>query len=219
MRKLAWIPILFVPLLALGGFWSPAAGAPPLQVATIAPSIFIQSPREGQALQGVEIIEGKIRGEGFVAGKISFSYTSSTAEEPTWFFIADILPLSEDSSQTSFSVQWDTALITDGNYNLRLVAQYQGKASIFELIPNLRIRNHSPVETSTPLPAETGAAALLTPTATFEAVLKNTPSTLPDNPVVLKSTSLSRALLAGGIAVAALFLVGGIYYRVKNRLD
>ena len=127
---------------------------------TTAPSIFIQNPREGQALQGIEIIEGKIRGEGFTSGKISFGY--GVEEDKTWFFIADIKPGAEESSQSPFKVEWDTTQITDGNYDIRVVAEYEEKATIFELIPNLRIRNHSPVETSTPAPVDSQAEVEIT---------------------------------------------------------
>ena len=66
VRKNRWFPlvsILLLVLILLQGF-DPVQASPNPQ-ATILKSIFIQSPREGQALQGVQIIEGKIRGEGF----------------------------------------------------------------------------------------------------------------------------------------------------------
>ena len=198
----------------------PAQSAPPAQ-ATIAPSIFIQSPREGQALQGIVTIEGKIRGEGFKEGKISFSYVES--KDPTWFFIADIDPETSDSSQASFVVNWDTSQITDGDYNLRLVAEYWNAAAIFELIPNLRIRNHSPVETSTPVPIVVNGTLEISPTLSAERItdysLENTPPALPLNPVVIKSDGLFRTLIGSGIFVALAFFAGGLYWFVRYRSD
>ena len=215
MKRIAWIFLFILPFIALPGV-QPVLSAPAAQ-ATIAPSIFIQSPREGQALQGIEIIEGKIRGEGFIRGKISFSYSDS--QDPTWFYIADIEPEDADSSQVSFKVNWDTTQITDGNYNLRVVAEYQNAAAIFDLISNLRIRNYSPVETSTSAPNEGNGSPEVTPSPTAEPVLEATPTALPLNPVVIKSDGLSRALLGSGIFVATLFLAGGLYWFIKHRPD
>lgn len=219
VKRNIWISLFILPFIALLGV-QPARSAPAAQAAaqaTIAPSIFIQSPREGQALQGIEIIEGKIRGEGFISGKISFSYSDS--QDPTWFYIADIEPVAADSSQVSFKVNWDTSQITDGDYNLRVVAEYQNASAIFELIPKLRIRNYSPVETSTPAPIVDDESPEVTPSPTAEPVLKNTSTALPLNPVVIKSDGLSRALLGSGIFVALLFIAGGLYWFIKHRPD
>ncbi len=184
------------------------------QAPTISPSIFILSPREGQALQGIETIEGKIRGEGFISGKLSFRYAADGPE--TWFFIADILPGAEEGSQTSVKVEWDTTQITDGNYHLRLVAEYDGRATIFELIPNLRVRNHSPVETSTPAPVDTQENADHAATLTPRSAPQKTPTPLPENPAVLESDDLYRVLSITGILILGAFLIGAIYLRVKK---
>jgi hypothetical protein len=204
--------LLIIPLLMLST--QPALSAPPAQ-GTIVPSIFIQSPREGQPLQGVELLDGRIRGDGFTEGKIAFSY--SGVPDPTWFFIADILPGADGSAQTSFQVEWDTTQITDGNYDLRVVAEYKGGAAIYELIPNLRIRNHTPVETATPAPISEDSPAEDMPTSTIEPTPGNTPTALPPNPAEVRSDDLYRVLRLSGISVVVLFIVGGIYWQIKNR--
>ena len=213
MKKNSLLTALVFVLVVFIGI-RPVLSAPNPQ-ATIAQSIFIQSPREGQALQGLEIIEGKIRGEGFIQGKISFSYADE--ENPTWFFIADVDPERDDSSQASFKLDWDTNQITDGNYNLRVVAEYRTGPTIFELIPDLRIRNHSPVETSTPSPVVEEGTPDATSTPTPETIVEDTPTPLPDNPVVIKSESLQRVLAGSGIFVLVLFLAGGIYWYIRIR--
>jgi hypothetical protein len=213
VRKISLV-IAAVIILVAAKSARPAFSAPPLQ-ATIAQSIFIQSPREGQALQGVEIIEGKIRGEGFVIGKISFSYAN--VEDPTWFFIADIEPENSDSSQTSFKYDWDTNQITDGDYNIRVVAEYQSGPIIYELIPDIRVRNHSPVETSTPAPLIEENSTDIQPTFTFEVIPEDTITPLPGNPVVIKSEGLSRVMWGSALFVMGVFLIGGIYWFIINR--
>ena len=218
MQKISWFILTFLLLLALITFHVPISVlAGPNPQATIERSIFIQSPREGKALQGIEIIEGKIRGEGFTKGTIHFSYSDTQAQERTWFFLADIEGENQSSSQTAFEVEWDTTKITDGNYDLRVVAEYSGGAAIFELVENLRIRNHSPVETATPGSALEGASddLPLPPSDTPEA--KKTATPLPPNPVEVQAGDLHRVMLISGVVVAGVFFVGIIYWYLSNR--
>ena len=218
MRKPSWLILGFLPLLVLICLRAPGpVQAGPNPQATIVKSIFIQSPREGQALQGVEILEGKIRGEGLLKGSIHFSYSNSPAQERTWFYIEDIEGENQDSSQTAFQVEWDTTQITDGEYDLRVVAEYSGGAAIFELVPNLRIRNHSPVETATPAPlaGDNGAQPYLPPSVTLEP--EKTPTPLAPNPAEVRAGDLQRVVLISGIAVAGTFFVGIIYWYLSSR--
>ena len=212
MKRSTWIILFILPFLLLNA--RPVLSAPPAQ-GTIAPSIFIQSPREGIALQGVELLDGRIRGDGFIQGKVAFSY--SGAADPTWFFIADILPGADGGAQTSFQVEWDTTQITDGNYDLRVVAEYQDGAAIYELIPNLRIRNHTPVETATPAPVSEDSPPEQVPTLIAEPTRANTPTPLPANPAQVQTGDLYQVLRFSGIAVVVLFIVGGIYWQIKNK--
>ena len=212
MKRTALIILFILPVLLLN---TQSVMSAPSAQGTIAPSIFIQSPREGKALQGVELLDGRIRGDGLTQGKIAFSYAG--VADPTWFFIADILPGEDGGAQTSFQVEWDTTQITDGNYDLRVVAEYRDGAAIFELIPNLRIRNHSPVETATPIPISEDSSSELLPTTTIEPTPANTPTPLAPNPAEVQSGDLYKVLRFSGIAVVVLFIVGGLYWQVKNR--
>jgi len=210
--------LAFLPLLALTCLRAPdLVLAGPNPQATIVKSIFIQSPREGQALQGVEILEGKIRGEGLIKGTIHFSYSDSHAQERTWFLIGDIEGENQDSSQTPFQVEWDTTQITDGDYDLRVVAEYSGGAAIFEMVPNIRIRNHTPIETATPAPLTggNGAEPSLLPSATLKP--EKTPTPLPPNPAEVRAGDLQRVVLISGFVVAGSFLVGMIYWYLTSR--
>jgi len=218
VRKVTLILLIFLSGLVLVSFAAPGPVlAGPNSQATIVKSIFIQSPREGQALQGVEIIDGKIRGEGFISGSIHFSYSESSAQERTWFFIAELEGDTQDSSQTAFQLEWDTTQITDGNYDLRVVADYSGGAAIFEVVTGLRIRNYSAIETPTPgLPAAgSGVETPLPPPDTPEP--KNTATPLPPNPAEVQSRDLQRVLLISGVAVAGVFFVGIIYWYISSR--
>lgn len=214
VRRTLWLFTLLALSLITRGLPASRAGA---AQATIPASIFIQSPREGQALQGVEIIEGKIRGEGFQGGTVHFGYANPGRTDRTWFYIADLEPAAQDSSQTSFRIEWDTSQVTDGNYDIRIVAGYEGGAAIFELIPNLRIRNYSPVETPTPAPRQEGTQAGDTPTATDPPPPADTPTPLPPNPVVVQTGELYQALAISAAAVAGAFFLGMIYWYIRKR--
>ena len=218
MRKAPWLVLVLFLILALAAFQSPGSAlVGPQPQSTIERSIFIQNPRVGQALQGVEIIEGKIRGEGFLQGSIHFGYSDSLTQERTWFFIADISRENQDSSQTTYLVEWDTTQITDGDYELRVLAEYEGGAAIFELVPDLRIRNHSPVETEAPgSPTEgAGDGSPFPPSATLEP--ESTPTPLPPNPVEVRAGDLQRVLRISGIVVAGIFFIGIIYWYFASK--
>jgi hypothetical protein len=216
VRKISWFLSLILIFLALGGLKAPAPAA---AQETIPPSILMLSPREGQALLGVEIIEGRIRGDGFRFGTVRFSYAGGSLGDRTWFFVADIQPEVQDSAQTSFRIEWDTTQLTDGNYDLRIVAEYEGGSAIFELIPNLRVRNYSPVESSTPAPVQAGTTQEFTPAATSTALPRSTPTPLPSNPAVVDSEQLYGALRVSAIVVAGFFFLGMIYWYLRKRRD
>jgi hypothetical protein len=219
VRKRSWFILAFISLLTLiiiPGSAPVLAGPNPQS--TIIKSIFIQSPRDGQALQGVEIIDGKIRGEGFLKGTIHFSYADSPEQERTWFFVAEIDGENEDSTQTSFQVEWDTTQITDGEYDLRVVAEYNEAAAIFELVQNIRIRNHSPVETATP-GLEQEATNEEIPLPVSDTPLPRMTSTpLPVNPVEVGTGDLQQVVLISGVVVAAFFFIGMIYWYFSSKL-
>lgn len=218
MRKGTVFILVSLSLLVIICLQAPGlALAGPNPQATIVKSIFIQSPREGQALQGVEIIEGKMRGEGYLQGTIHFSYSDTPAQDRTWFFIADIESENLDSSQTAFQVEWDTTQISDGDYDLRVVAEYSEGSAIFELVPGLRIRNHTPVETAVPgstIEVEDNEPPL-PPSSTPGPEETSTP--LPPNPAEVRSDELQGVLQVSAIAVAGIFIIGMIYWYFTRR--
>jgi len=201
--------VLLVLLAAAGNAPQSGLAAQP----TPARSIFIQSPREGQPLQGVEIIEGRIRGEGFLSGKISFAHQQ--AEDPSWFFIADLAPDTAEGDVTAFVVEWDTSQITDGDYRLRVKANFEGRVAVSEEVRGLRIRNYSLIETSTPAPPQPGQE-VPRKTEPVELTLQDTPPPTAKNPAALDQSDMVEALMLGLGAAGGLFLLGAIYTAVKK---
>jgi hypothetical protein len=169
----------------------------------------IISPRTGSVLQGVVTISGSSEVTGFAAAEVSFTYSDDPTG--TWFLIAkDNQPIFSDTLAT-----WDTTIITDGNYVIRLRVYLADGSSRDALVSGLRVRNYSPVETPTPMPLVPEATALPTipPTATPLA----TPTSLPRNPAMLAPIDVSISILYGGLAVILTFLIIGIYLWLRRK--
>jgi len=208
MRKFLLLTAL-ISLLCLS--LSDPAGAPVL-AQTLAPSGFIQRPRKGEALQGLEMVSGKLRGEGLRSARLEFAY--SGVEDQTWFHLTEFsLPAGERSDFT-FNFDWDTTRITDGNYDLRLTARFED-AEVVETVTELRVRNYSPVETVTPVPQDADPGEP-TPGVSPSPTRQPTPTPLPDNPVTLDRSDIYQAFQDGLIVVGILSLLAAGYQLVKR---
>ena len=181
----------------------------PVQVRTIQfgnPAIV--APRPGSVLQGVVTINGSSDSKGFVSAEVAFTY----ADDPTgtWFQIAtSTRPVFNDILAT-----WDTTVITDGNYVLRLRVMLTDGTFQDAIVSGLRVRNYTPVETPTPVPVAPEATPL--PTATPTATPYPTPTALPRNPAELAPTDVSTSILYGGLAVLLAFVLVGIYLWLRK---
>ncbi len=168
----------------------------------------ILSPQQGQVVQGVVTILGSSNETGFVSSEIDFAYAGDTTG--TWFLIATgSQPVGSNTLAT-----WDTTTITDGNYNLRLRVTLSDGTYLDAIIPNLRVRNYTPVETPTPAP--TAIQPTLTPTVTLTPTPYPTPTRLPLNPAVLTQTEISTSLIYGGLGAVILLIILGIYLWLRR---
>jgi len=169
----------------------------------------IVSPRPGDVLQGVVTIAGSSDVTGFVSAEVSFTY----ADDPTgtWFMIAmNSLPVFNDRLAT-----WDTTVITDGDYVLRLRVYLTDGSTREALVSGLRVRNYTTVETPTPMALAPEATPLstITPTATPFP----TPTALPRNPATLAPTDVSASILYGGLAAISFFVIVSIYLWLRRK--
>jgi hypothetical protein len=169
----------------------------------------ILSPQQGQVVQGVVTILGSSNETGFVSAEIDFAYSGDTTG--TWFLIStDSQPV--DSNTLAI---WDTTTITDGNYNLRLRITLSNDSHVDAIIPNLRVRNYTPVETPTPAP--TAIKPTLTPTETLTPTPFPTSTQLPVNPAVLTQADISISLVYGGLGAVILLIILGIYLWLRRK--
>ncbi len=215
--------LLFSLLFALPGY-ALAEVAPRLEAQL--DQVVITTPLPGEAVQGDIMISGNTAIEGFVSSEISFGYADDPTE--TWFLIqTSTLPVSD-----GLLAHWDTSTITDGDYTLRLVLTMSDGALITLIVPGLRVRNYTPVETDTPTPlppsATPGPGTPLPPSATPSSTpissatpVPPTQTPLPTNPAIISERDvLSTAVQGAGIGVGALLLLGafvGIRQWLRNR--
>ena len=188
---------------------------------TPVPYVVIVSPHPGEALQGVVDVMGHTSITGFRSAEILFGYANDPSQ--TWFFIAE----SAAPVEAGLLAKWDTSTLTDGNYILRLVVNRTDGSPVVAIVSGLRVRNYSPVETSTPTPVSSPTALATSlpgspnPTLTEPPPATTVPPTitpLPTNPAVLTQRDISSSLLRGaagtGIALAGL----GLYLAIRKLL-
>lgn len=186
------------------------AGWPGQRAAQETPEV-VQSPKDGEALQGVVSILGTTDAPGFRLAEVSFAYQN--APTGTWFLLQhNTQPVTEGLLAT-----WDTTTITDGIYRLRVQVFSQDGQVQERVINGLRVRNYTPVETSTP---ETGAARFETPTPTATPlpdfqVTPRIPEPAPTNPVQVTGEDLQSSALRGAAVIFGALLVAGIYLGLR----
>jgi hypothetical protein len=169
----------------------------------------VQSPGPGSALQGTVAIIGSTNLDGFESAEISFSYTANPL---TWFLIQQ----SHTAVKDGTLAVWDTSTIADGTYRLRVLVSLNNGRQQEWIVPDLRVRNYSPVETNTPtrvlleaLPTQAPVVTETQPPPTRTPV--KSPTALPLNPVEIQPDGLLYNGLLGLAFAGSLFLLLGLY--------
>jgi hypothetical protein len=171
--------------------------------------VFIFAPLPGQALQGSVSIEVSLIVPQLQAASLEFRYANHPTD--TWFLIAE----ASASIPDGVMAQWDTTTITDGVYDLRLLAVTTDQRRLEYQVPGLRVRNYSAIETDTPtpfVPTETllPGRGTLTPSPTA-TLLPPTLTPLPTNPAVLTVGQFTQTMARGSLAALGVFLALGLY--------
>lgn len=174
----------------------------------ISAEVAVQSPRPGEAVQGVVPVIGNTDIDGFQSYELAFAFAEDATE--TWFPIhSSTQPVAND-----LLGEWNTTTLTDGTYSIRMRVEISEGEAITILVEGLRVRNYSPIETDTPAPTATpdpGEPA--TPTLT---PIPPTPTAFPSNPVELPASRISASLLGGVLGAAALMGLLALY-RIMRR--
>lgn len=185
------------------------AGALPVQGLQDAP-LKISEPRSGGALQGVVLVHGTTDLPGFRLAEVAFGYQDDPTG--TWFVIEQsTAPVRED-----LIARWDTSTITDGEYQLRVRVEYGGGQAAEALVTHLRVRNYSPVETSTPDAArQRTVEPTVTPLPDYRPA-GEAPAPLPTNPAQVTVEHLQSSALRGAAYALAVFAALGIYWVIRR---
>lgn len=201
---------LFAGLLALALFLPTRAAA---QTGT---NIRITAPASGDVLQGLVHITGTSAADGFFASELSFAYASDPTS--TWFLI-----YSTDQPVTEgLLAAWDTNLVTDGDYTLRLRVTLQDGTILESLVTGLRVRNQIPTETPAPTsssefePVPVLSPLPPTPMPAPTSTRRPTPTLLPLNPAAVTPDEITFFLGRGILLALLTFIVVGIFLRLRR---
>ena len=201
MRTSRWV----LPLLFLLMGWLPAHRAAGVVQAQNPGDVAIQTPLPGEAIQGAVVISGNTSIEGFVSSELSFSYNHEISG--TWFLIQQ----SQQPVENGILTTWDTTTLTDSIYDLRLVVFLKDGKQKQVTVTGLRVRNYTPIETSTPQPQPSQAVTLTSTPRPVPTKARLTSTPLPTNPAGIHAGDIQNGLMWGGVAAGAFFLVLGIY--------
>ncbi|NMB59610.1 MAG: hypothetical protein GYA12_10595 [Chloroflexi bacterium] len=202
-HRMVWFVVLIALLVPI---YSVRAQEQPAQPVVI-------SPRAGEAVIGLTEISGVTGLPGFQRVEVEYRYTNDPKN--TWFLIAE----ADKSVNPGKIADWDTSLISDGTYDLRVTVYKADGSSQSTTVRGIRVRNYSPVETSTPPdPGKIIASLTLEATAVPTRTPRPTPMPLPPNPAVLTRSQLNASLLRGAGIGLGFFFLFGIYWITKRSL-
>lgn len=185
----------------LSQLWKPGSAAD---------GVLISSPRAGDALQGLVIINGNTDVTGFQSAEVAFNYLGGSPQN--WFLIQQ----SKTAIKDGALAVWDTTTIADGSYRLRVQVLLQDGKTLEAVIENLRVRNYTPIETKTPDSKPIGTAPGATPTR-ITITPRSTPSPFPSNPLEIKPVQITFSVVEGIAAAMAGLILLGLYVRAKRR--
>jgi hypothetical protein len=182
-----------------------------------APPVAITSPAPDELLRGQVTITGAINLPAYLSAQLEFAYADNPTN--TWFLIQAFSAPLTDSTLAG----WDTNMITDGNYILRLRVNFEDGTSQEATVP-VKIGNDLQPPTETPQPTATPEAeTVLIPTPFLLAASptpteppRSTPTPLPTNPVSLGQNQIYFSLGRGALVILGLFALAGLILRIRR---
>ncbi|MBI5842637.1 MAG: hypothetical protein HZB19_21310 [Chloroflexi bacterium] len=177
--------------------------------------VAIITPQFGETLRGQVNVTGNINVTNFVSAELAFTYTSDLTG--TWFTIQTFPAPVLDSALAT----WDTTMLTDGDYTLRLRVNLQDGSFQEVLVTDLKLRNDIPLPTETSTPAPDAVPTFPPPTSTLAPapVLPTypTPTPLPTNSASLTTPSIYSNFRDGALLTLVLFFVVGLSLRLRSK--
>lgn len=183
-------------------------------------AIRIASPASGETLSGLVNVMGTSAADGFASAELSFAYASDPTS--TWFLIYQTASPVTDGLLAA----WDTTLVTDGDYHLRLRVILQDGSILESLVTGLRIRNQQPTETPAPTstPEPTATTEFLPPPTSIPPTPQPaptstrlpTPTPLPPNPASLDDEQIYAFLFRAVLVTLLAFILIAIILRFRH---
>ncbi|MCX8024342.1 MAG: hypothetical protein N3A60_03980 [Thermanaerothrix sp.] len=201
LTAMLWAILRLVVVLGLLGLAPLPQTTPPM----------IISPAPGSVLRGQVVIRANLPPGELQRYELDFGYQDDLTQ--TWF------PLTQSDQRPADDVlfTWNTTLITDGNYRLRLRVLLADGQVLEQIITDLRVRNYTAVETETPLLPSEHTLTLTPLPATPTPLL--TPTPLPPNPLILAPNTILRKLAQGGLVALSLLVFIGLYTELRKHRD
>ena len=196
-----------------------------LIAAQTAPPIAITSPAPDSIISGEVTITGTTDVLGFTASRLDFSYAynlrspDALSGADTWF----ALQTSSQPVVDSPLATWNTTLISDGDYILRLRVFLTDGTSQEVTVP-IKVQNDTPIVTPTFTPTSTPESIkgqiptpfLVASSPTPTLTPRPTPTPLPTNPVSLDQNTIYSSIGRGALVIVGLFLFAGLILRFRR---
>jgi len=178
--------------------------------------VFISSPAPGQVVQGLVEITGNAAPEGFEEYALNFYLQDSTLE--TAFEIEN----STKKVESGKLGDWETSTLTDDTYVLELRVTLLNGDELVHRVEDVRVRNYSPIETSTPEAeiAPTNQEPVPTEEYIEEKAVTPDASSPPDlapNPAEIDTKNIQSSIIRGAIIGALGIMLLAVYRVLKNR--
>lgn len=188
-----------------------------LVAAQDSPPIAITSPAPGEAVRAEVTITGTTDISGFTSSQLDFSYASNPTD--TWFALQTSTQPVVDSPLAT----WDTTLISDGDYVIRLRV-FVEDGTFQEVIVPVKVQNDTPILTPTPvvpptpdkLEVQLPTPFLVAASPTLTSTPRPTPTPLPSNAVSVNQTAIYISLGRGALVILGLFAFVGIILRFRR---
>jgi hypothetical protein len=183
----------------------------------------IDSPTTGQTVQGEVVIRGSNAVDGFQSYEIDFAALGDPTQ--AWIPIEN----STEPIHDGVMAVWDTRLIADADYSLRLlILKTDGSMSVVT-VREVHVRNNTSVELSAATPAGKvvipGAGTPMTApisqqTQPLEATSPpSTPTPLPKNPAEISAPQVLQTFGTGAALSIGVFVLLGTYIGIRAILN
>ena len=174
----------------------------------------IQSPVDGDFLQGSVQIIGTATGNGLQTIEISFRYQDSQSQR--WFVInKSTTPVVDDIIAT-----WDTSTIADGVYQIRVLAIFENGRELEKIVNNLNVRNYTafdPIKTENPEVLSTKNLQNQIVTVEATPTLRSSPTPMPPNEMVISQSQFIATAIQGGILGVLFLFVIALFILIRSR--